>query len=87
MGIEKYAVTIGSRLAEIAARLAGKIAITEGNAGLSYGELDAAAKTIACQIAASAGRRPGFVAWCLPISYADLNVSRETLSLRSTQTD
>jgi amino acid adenylation domain-containing protein len=54
-------VTIGSRLATIADRLAGKTAITEGEAQVSYLELDAAATTIAGHIAAAGSDRPGFV--------------------------
>jgi amino acid adenylation domain-containing protein len=54
-------VTIGSRLATITDRLAGKTAITEGDVHVSYGELDAAATTIAGHIAAAGRARPGFV--------------------------
>lgn len=54
-------VTIGSRLTTMARRLADKTAITEGATEISYGELDAAATTIARHVAAAAEDRPGFV--------------------------
>ncbi len=53
--------TIGSRLATIADRLAGKTAITEGDTQVSYRELDAAASTIARRIVVAGRDRPGFV--------------------------
>jgi len=51
--------TIGSRLATIADRLAGKTAITEGDTQVSYRELDAAASTIARRIVVAGRDRPG----------------------------
>src|SRR5271167_2092083 len=53
--------TIGLRLAGIADRLAGKIAITEREAAISYGELVARGSAIARRIVATERDRPGTV--------------------------
>jgi amino acid adenylation domain-containing protein len=54
-------VSIGSRLARIAARLSGRIAIVERDATVSYGQLDRVATSIARRIEAAEGTRPGLV--------------------------
>ena len=53
--------TIGSRLATIADRLAGKTALTEGETQVSFGELDAAASAIARRVVVAGRDRSGFV--------------------------
>lgn len=63
---DSQAATIGGRLAVVAARHAAKTAITEGEASISYADLDAAATAVASRLAAIGGQRPGFV--CLLFS-------------------
>jgi amino acid adenylation domain-containing protein len=53
--------TIGGRLARIAARLPGKLAISERDARVSFGQLDAAASAIARRILVAGRDRPGLV--------------------------
>jgi amino acid adenylation domain-containing protein len=53
--------TIGARLARIAARLPGKLAIAERDACVSFRQLDAAASAIARRILAAGSDRSGFV--------------------------
>lgn len=53
--------TIGARLAAIAVRLPDKIAISEQEGRISFGQLDVAASAIARQIMASSESRPGVV--------------------------
>ena len=53
--------TIGGRLAKMAARLPGKLAIAERDARVTFGQLDAAASAIARRILAAGRDRPGFV--------------------------
>ena len=54
-------VTIGSRLATVAARLRGKPALAEEGASVSFGELDAGSETIARHLVSAGGSRSGFV--------------------------
>jgi amino acid adenylation domain-containing protein len=53
--------TIGGRLARVAARLPGKLAIAEKDARVTFGQLDAAASAIARRILVAGRDRPGFV--------------------------
>ena len=61
MDTASAAVTIGSRLASIAARLRDKPALIEDDASLSFGELDAASESIGRRLAAAGASRSGFV--------------------------
>ena len=61
MTIAAQSGTIGARLATVADRLAEHVAIVEGKARVSYGELDAAATAIAHELLAAAADRPGCV--------------------------
>src|SRR5436190_4707018 len=53
--------TIGRRLAAIASRFPEQRALVEGDAAITFVELDAAASGASCQIAAAVRDRPGFV--------------------------
>src|SRR5262249_3182094 len=55
---EPRPATIGERLTTIARRHAAKTAIVEGEASVSYAELDAAAGAVAGRLAALGGERP-----------------------------
>ena len=58
---DRLPASIGDRLARIVERLPGRTAIVEGDARVSYAELDAAASAIAGRIQAAQGARPGLV--------------------------